>query len=73
MLTGLMKDHGQQARASENFAEPVDFETPGPDLPVAVACLILHYSKMVQSIGEKNVHCSLCDKSTKIGTNFWES
>ena len=25
---GLMKDHGQQARASENFAGPVDFETP---------------------------------------------
>ena len=23
-----MKDHGQQARASENFAGPVDFETP---------------------------------------------
>ena len=23
--TGLMKDHGQQARASENFAGPVDF------------------------------------------------
>ena len=31
---GLMKDHGQQARASENFAGPVDFETPMPDLPV---------------------------------------
>ena len=31
---GLMKDHGQQARASENFAGPVDFETPRPDLPV---------------------------------------
>ena len=31
---GLMKDHGQQARASENFAGPVDFETPWPDLPV---------------------------------------
>ena len=30
---GLMKDHGQQARASENFAGPVDFETPRPDLP----------------------------------------
>ena len=29
-----MKDHGQQARASENFAGPVDFETPRPDLPV---------------------------------------
>ena len=29
-----MKDHGQQARASENFAWPVDFETPRPDLPV---------------------------------------
>ena len=28
---GLMKDHGQQARASENFAGPVDFETPRPD------------------------------------------
>ena len=27
---GLMKDHGQQARASENFAGPVDFETPRP-------------------------------------------
>ena len=26
--------HGQQARASENFAGPVDFETPRPDLPV---------------------------------------
>ena len=25
-----MKDHGQQARASENFAGPVDFETPRP-------------------------------------------
>ena len=23
-----MKDHGQQARASENLAGPVDFETP---------------------------------------------
>ena len=31
---GLMKDHGQQARASENVAGPVDFETPRPDLPV---------------------------------------
>ena len=31
---GLMKDHGQQARASKNFARPVDFETPRPDLPV---------------------------------------
>ena len=31
---GLMKDHGQQARASENFAGPVDFETPRADLPV---------------------------------------
>ena len=31
---GLMKDHGQQARVSENFAGPVDFETPRPDLPV---------------------------------------
>ena len=29
---GFMKDHGQQARASENFAGPVDFETPRPDL-----------------------------------------
>ena len=29
-----MNDHGQQARASENFAGPVDFETPRPDLPV---------------------------------------
>ena len=30
-----MKDHGQQARVSENFAGPVDFETPRPaDLPV---------------------------------------
>ena len=27
----LMKDHGQQqARASENFAGPVEFETPRP-------------------------------------------
>ena len=34
MGAGLMKDHGQQARASENFAGPVDFETPRPDLPV---------------------------------------
>ena len=25
-----MKDHGQQARASENFAGRVDFETPRP-------------------------------------------
>ena len=31
---GLMKDHDHQARASENFAGPVDFETPRPDLPV---------------------------------------
>ena len=29
-----MKDHGQQARASENFAGPVDFERPRPDLPL---------------------------------------
>ena len=29
-----MKDHGQQARASENLAGPVDFETPRPYLPV---------------------------------------
>ena len=29
-----MKDHGQQARASEHFAGPVDFETPRPDLHV---------------------------------------
>merc|ERR1719239_1335114 len=34
LTSGLMKDHGQQARASENFAGPVDFETPRPDLPV---------------------------------------
>ena len=34
MGTGLIKDHGQQARASENFAGPVDFETPRRDLPV---------------------------------------
>ena len=34
LYPGLMKDHGQQARASENFAGPVDFETPRPDLPV---------------------------------------
>ena len=31
---GLMKDHGQQARDSDNFAGPLDFETPRPDLPV---------------------------------------
>ena len=29
-----MKDHGQQARASEHFAGPVDSETPQTDLPV---------------------------------------
>ena len=29
-----MKDHDQQASASENFAGPIDFETPRPDLPV---------------------------------------
>ena len=29
-----MKDHDQQVRASENFAVPVDFKTPRPDLPV---------------------------------------
>ena len=34
LQAGLMKDHGQQARAIENFAGPVDFETPRPDLPV---------------------------------------
>ena len=34
LRAGLMKDHGQQVRASENFAGPVDFETPRPDLPV---------------------------------------
>ena len=34
LCPGLMKDHGQQARVSVNFAEPVDFETPRPDLPV---------------------------------------
>ena len=33
-IIGLTKDHGQQARASENSAGPVDFETPRPDLPV---------------------------------------
>ena len=33
MESGLMKDHGQQARASENFAGPVDFERSRPDLP----------------------------------------
>ena len=32
--SGLIKDHGQLARASENFAGPVDFETPRPDWPV---------------------------------------
>ena len=26
LYPGLIKDHGQQARASENFAGPVDFE-----------------------------------------------
>ena len=31
-----MKDHGQQARASENFAGPVDFETPRPSGLLAV-------------------------------------
>ena len=34
LQSGLMKDHGQQARASENFAGHVYFETPRPDLPV---------------------------------------
>ena len=29
-----MKDKGQLVRASENFAGPVDFETPRPDWPV---------------------------------------
>ena len=32
-----MKDHGQQARVSENFAGPVDFETPRPDLWLTTA------------------------------------
>ena len=30
---GLMKDHGQQASGGENFAGPVNFETPRADLP----------------------------------------
>ena len=34
LAPGLMKDHGQQARASENFAGPVYFETPRPELTV---------------------------------------
>ena len=40
-----MKDHGQQARASENFAGPVDldFETPRPDLPV-------HFFKLSEAL-----------------------
>ena len=31
---GLMKDHGQLTRASENFAGPVDYETLRPDWSV---------------------------------------
>ena len=34
MESGLMKDHNHQARASENFAGTVDFETIWLDLPV---------------------------------------
>ena len=34
LKAGLMKDNGQPVRDSENFAGPVDFETPRPDLPV---------------------------------------
>ena len=34
LSSGLMKDRGQLARARENFAGPVDFETPRPDWPV---------------------------------------
>ena len=33
-----MKDHSQEARASENFAGPLDFETPRTDLPVHKKC-----------------------------------
>ena len=39
---GLMKDHRQQARASENFAGPLDIETSRPDLPVGLHVLNFH-------------------------------
>ena len=47
-----MKDHGRQARASENFAGPVDFETPLPDLPV-------HFLKLSEALviqAQQNFH-----------------
>ena len=50
-----MKDQGQQARASENFAGPVDFETPRPDLPVHF--LNFHETRAYESL--KNVVANL--------------
>ena len=44
ILSGLMKDHGQEARANENFAEPVDFETPRQIWPwsdIPTHCVLL--------------------------------
>ena len=35
-----MKDHGQQARAGENVAGPVDFETPRP-----IAIVLFYFQK----------------------------
>ena len=47
-----MKDHGQQARASENFAGPVDFETPRPDMPVH----FLNFHKPWLLVTQQNFH-----------------
>ena len=50
-----MKDHGQQARASEIFAGPVDFKTPRLDLPVH----FLNFQKPWASERLKNVLANL--------------
>ena len=68
-----MKDHGQQARASENFAGPVDFETPRPDLPVhffnfqkpwltraseSLKNVLANLAVVLQNLqAQQNVHC----------------
>ena len=49
--SGLMTDHGQQARASENFAGPVDFETPRQDLPVHFLNFQKHWLTEAKLIG----------------------
>ena len=55
---GLMKDHDQQARASENFAGPVDFETPRPDLYLPIFQLLFFFNRYKYYDNFKSVYIS---------------